>query len=358
VRTGTTGNGALYYAYSDHLGSVVAWANASGALVSNSLALHEPFGGYRTKPPGTVNPDISDRGFTGHRQNNPGSYDFGLIYMNARYYLPEVGRFISADTIVPEAENPQSYNRYSYVRNSPLNHIDPTGHLECIETDCEASWNHAGSHAIMRGPVPVAVRYMHREMTRNASGPIAGVIRDANLLSHLTPAGKPVAYAVWTSQVMDASVKDYLGPLAPYFANWDHKPILNGKYGPPPVLEIVETGGWAAVGDRQYRGDIWSNIHYGYVGAASGFPSSELIDGAGLEQIGTNIWHHGTPERSSDATSWLSSWDQPSDTASILLGASLWHRNELAVTPGDLYVAITMEGWNLASRLPPPSNAP
>ena len=55
-----------------------------------------------------VHPDSSDRGFTGHKQANTGSGDLGLIYMNARYYLPEVGRFVSADTIVPEAEEPQS----------------------------------------------------------------------------------------------------------------------------------------------------------------------------------------------------------------------------------------------------------
>jgi hypothetical protein len=51
--------------------------------------------------------------------------------MNARYYLPEVGRFISPDTIVPEPGNPQSYNRYAYVLNSPVNYTDPTGHKEC-----------------------------------------------------------------------------------------------------------------------------------------------------------------------------------------------------------------------------------
>jgi RHS repeat-associated protein len=98
--------------------------------VSGSLARYEPFGGYRTKPSSTVNPDISDRGFTGHRQNNTGSYDLGLIYMNARYYLPEIGRFISADTIVPEASDVQSFNRYSYVNNNPVNHADPSGHCQ------------------------------------------------------------------------------------------------------------------------------------------------------------------------------------------------------------------------------------
>ncbi len=82
VITDTTNN--YYYAYADHLGNISAWTNASGALVSSSLARYEPFGGYRTKPASTVNPGISDRGFTGHRQNNTGNNDLGLIYMNAR----------------------------------------------------------------------------------------------------------------------------------------------------------------------------------------------------------------------------------------------------------------------------------
>ena len=103
----------------------------------NSTALFEPYGGFRIQPLATVNPGVSDRGFTGHRMNNTGDNNLGLIYMNARYYLPEVGRFISPDTIVPEPTNPQSYNRYSYVRNSPLNFTDPTGYRECgASMDC------------------------------------------------------------------------------------------------------------------------------------------------------------------------------------------------------------------------------
>ncbi|RKY40125.1 MAG: hypothetical protein DRP85_09185, partial [Candidatus Makaraimicrobium thalassicum] len=39
-----------------------------------------------------------------------------------------LGRFISADTIVPSPGDPQSLNRYSYVRNSPMSFIDPSGH--------------------------------------------------------------------------------------------------------------------------------------------------------------------------------------------------------------------------------------
>ncbi len=125
--------GVLYYTYTDHLGNVVLLSKTNGSIVSGSNARYDPFGNYRTWPGSNVNPLISDRGFTGHIHDNTGDYptqNVGLIYMNARYYLPEVGRFISPDTIVPEAGEPQSFNRYAYVRNSPLNFTDPTGNRE------------------------------------------------------------------------------------------------------------------------------------------------------------------------------------------------------------------------------------
>jgi hypothetical protein len=53
------------------------------------------------------------------------------MYYRARFYHPALGRFISADTIVPEPGQPQDFNRYSYVRNSPLRFVDPTGHFTC-----------------------------------------------------------------------------------------------------------------------------------------------------------------------------------------------------------------------------------
>lgn len=46
---------------------------------------------------------------------------------HARYYDPELGRFTSADTVVPSAMDPQSLNRYAYVWNSPTVLTDPSG---------------------------------------------------------------------------------------------------------------------------------------------------------------------------------------------------------------------------------------
>jgi hypothetical protein len=40
-----------------------------------------------------------------------------------------LNRFLSADTIVPNPANPQSFNRYSYTYNNPVKYTDPTGHF-------------------------------------------------------------------------------------------------------------------------------------------------------------------------------------------------------------------------------------
>jgi len=53
----------------------------------------------------------------------------GLMFYNARWYDPALGRFISADTVVPEPENPQDWNPYTYCRNNPIRYVDPIGHF-------------------------------------------------------------------------------------------------------------------------------------------------------------------------------------------------------------------------------------
>ncbi|HET8924788.1 MAG TPA: FG-GAP-like repeat-containing protein [Candidatus Acidoferrum sp.] len=79
-------------------------------------------------------------GFTGQLRNPStsasGGDAAGLIYMNARYYDATLGRFISADSIVPDPMNPQSLNRYSYVLNNPVSFNDPTGHHVYGNKDC------------------------------------------------------------------------------------------------------------------------------------------------------------------------------------------------------------------------------
>lgn len=54
----------------------------------------------------------------------------------ARFYSVGLGRFLQPDSIIPNPANPQSWNRFSYVRNNPINFNDPSGH---IEDDCKSN---------------------------------------------------------------------------------------------------------------------------------------------------------------------------------------------------------------------------
>jgi RHS repeat-associated protein len=113
-----SGNGAVTWLHTDQLGSSSLATSASGTTLGQ--ARYAPYGTAYWSP--TVMG--TDRRFTGHRSE----VLTGLIDMQARYFDPLIGRFISADTVVPSPFDPQSLNRFSYVRNSPLNRVDPTGH--------------------------------------------------------------------------------------------------------------------------------------------------------------------------------------------------------------------------------------
>jgi RHS repeat-associated protein len=118
------GGDGFYYLHSDHLGSSSLLTNSSGVKVTGSETRYYPYGAQRLAP--TMPADnITDRDFTGQKEN---SY-IKLIYYNARWYDSQIGHFVSADTIVPQASNPQSYNRYSYVLGNPIKYTDPTGHF-------------------------------------------------------------------------------------------------------------------------------------------------------------------------------------------------------------------------------------
>jgi hypothetical protein len=50
------------------------------------------------------------------------------VHLNGRVYDPLVGRMMSADPVVPDPMNGQTWNRYSYVANNPLSFTDPSGY--------------------------------------------------------------------------------------------------------------------------------------------------------------------------------------------------------------------------------------
>ncbi len=121
-------NGALYFLLSDHLGSTSLTTDASGNVISE---LRYTAWGQVRYSSGTTPTQYT---YTGQYSNVS---EFGLMYYNARWYDPSLGRFAQADTIVPGGA--QGYDRYAYVNNDPVRYTDPTGHSVdgCVGSGCK-----------------------------------------------------------------------------------------------------------------------------------------------------------------------------------------------------------------------------
>lgn len=102
------------YIHTDALGSVVATSDEAGNVTHRRE--YEPYG-YEL---GGLSDGV---GYTGHVQD-PST---GLVYMQQRYYDPQIGRFLSVDPITAYEGDLRQFNRYAYAFNNPYRFVDPDG---------------------------------------------------------------------------------------------------------------------------------------------------------------------------------------------------------------------------------------
>ncbi|MDX2247202.1 MAG: RHS repeat-associated core domain-containing protein [Bacteroidia bacterium] len=126
VRQGSTDT--YYYAYTDHLGSILTLTSNTGAIVAEQN--FDAWGRPRNPTTWTYSlvptaPTWLYRGYTGHEHLR----EFGIIHMNGRLYDPVLGRMLSPDNYIQAAFGSQGYNRYSYAVNNPLRFTDPSGEV-------------------------------------------------------------------------------------------------------------------------------------------------------------------------------------------------------------------------------------
>jgi RHS repeat-associated protein len=120
VCTFDASNTVFEYYHPDHLHSANVISGSSGGLYQHYE--YSAYGQSRYTSSSTAFP-ISRR-YTSQVLDE----ETGLYYYGARYYDPQLGRFVQPDSIIPNPFDPQAYDRYAYARNNPLKYTDPTGH--------------------------------------------------------------------------------------------------------------------------------------------------------------------------------------------------------------------------------------
>ncbi len=129
----------IHWLVSDQLGTPRMIFDKTGSLAAMSRHDYLPYGeelfvgqGLRTATMGYGASDGVRQKFTGYEADG----ETGLNFAEARYQSSTQGRFTSADPLQASAHptDPQSWNRYAYVRNNPLNFVDPSGQLLSLLT--------------------------------------------------------------------------------------------------------------------------------------------------------------------------------------------------------------------------------
>lgn len=111
-----TSNTSRFY-QTDALGSVIALTDETGLIKTQYV--YDPYGNV------SVSGEASDNPFQYTGRENDGT---GLYYYRARYYSPQLQRFIGEDPIRYQGRNTDFY---VYVADNPINRMDPFGLLVC-----------------------------------------------------------------------------------------------------------------------------------------------------------------------------------------------------------------------------------
>jgi len=122
----------LTYLLGDHLGSTSLATDETGALLVETR--YKAWGEVRYTTENSTLPTrytyTGQYSYVSDDATDLGNLGFGLMYYGARFYDPALGRFSSADTIIPEqTQGTQAWDRFAYVNNNPIRNADPTGHI-------------------------------------------------------------------------------------------------------------------------------------------------------------------------------------------------------------------------------------
>jgi RHS repeat-associated protein len=265
-----TGTAKTRYIHPDHLGSTNVVTDENGNLVQTLD--YYPYGSTRVSVATSTN---EKRQFIGQFTD-----DSTLSYLNARYYDPSRGEFLSEDPTVlavgtPDQlkqlsqrdqraflSDPQQLNSYSYGRDNPVTQKDPNGLFPWEDVFTAGEWLHRGMYANDLG------QYLLNNMPSEETGKIAvdGTVVVAGAVAQMLPFTNPVS-----TQLMLGSVAlqglDYVCANAITCRTVGAPPNLSGPQIAQQVLstlnptaQITPGGQFWTPPNSQYFNPTYSNI--------------------------------------------------------------------------------------------------
>jgi len=224
--------GARTWLHEDYIGSLVAMTDATGKVID--AIRYDAFGAVVARAAAGSQVPI---GFaTGLLDDAT-----GLLYLQARYYHPRYGRFISPDPLVQDVFQPIAWNAYAYCRNNPQSYVDPTG---------REWWK------ILVGALAV----------------VALVVLAVVTLGAATPLSVGLGVAIIAGVVAGGVI----GGVSAGLAGGSFGDVLLG------VLVGMAVGGWAAFGGAAIVGALGINAAAGWTSALAAGAIEGTVNGAAM----------------------------------------------------------------------------
>lgn len=165
----------------------------------------------------------------------------------------------------------------------------------------------------------------------------------------MTPFGRAAVSALNPSYQLTNVASDKIGGRIQAYRKWAGLVAANKIWDHKKEIARRQGGYWACDSTTQlkFMHDIWSNIHYGFVGRYVGFTTFELINGAGVAQIGDNTKSFGEWTKQYISNRFvdfgdadiLGGFDDAADTQAIKVGVSLFNKfgaKPSTLTPQDI----------------------
>jgi RHS repeat-associated protein len=126
-------NGVPLFYHFDRLGSTVALTSSSGAITGQ--VSYGSYGEIANQTGTTSTPFLFNGRWGVQTDSN------GICFNRARYYHPQLRRFLNQDTVLGSIANSASLNRFAYANGNPISGIDPFGLMQ-TDPNSAARWDY------------------------------------------------------------------------------------------------------------------------------------------------------------------------------------------------------------------------